>query len=106
MERVAGIAMAEPPRHQPTQEPLDEEERELMDPDHWDWDSAEHVSGGVDVAFEVSPLFSAEEYHALAALATQHGTDATEAARRIILDYLAAGDRLRDVAELGQGPSR
>ena len=80
MERVERIAMAEPIRYQSIQEPLDEEERELMAPDHWDWDSAELVSGGVDVMFEVSPLFAAEDYNALSALA----------ARRIILDRLAA----------------
>lgn len=91
---------------EPTQEAPDEEERELMDPDHWDWDSAELVSGGVDVVFEVSPLLSGEEYNALAALATRHGTDPTEAARRIILDHLVAEGRLRDGDEVGRGQSR
>jgi hypothetical protein len=98
--------MAEPCRYESTQEPLDEEERELMDPEHWDWDSANLVSGGVDVAFEVNPLFSPEEYSALAALAERDGTDPTEAARRIILDRLAADYRPRDVAGVGRGQSR
>jgi hypothetical protein len=26
-------------RYESTQEPLDEEERELMDPDNWDWEN-------------------------------------------------------------------
>lgn len=98
--------MAEPYRFESTQEPLDDEEHELMDPEHWDWDSAELVSGGVGVAFEVSPLFSAEEYSALAALAERHGIDPTEAARRIILDRLAAEPRPRDVAGVGRRQRR
>jgi hypothetical protein len=100
------MEMAEPCRYESTQEPLDEEERELMDPEHWDWNSAKLVPGGVDVAFEVSPLFSAEEYSVLAALAQRHGTDPTEAARRIILDRLAAEPLPRDVAGVGRGQSR
>lgn len=31
--------MNEPIRYESIQEPLDEEERELMDPEHWDWDT-------------------------------------------------------------------
>jgi hypothetical protein len=30
----------QPIRYESTQEPLDDEERELMDPDNWDWSSA------------------------------------------------------------------
>ena len=30
------------------QEPLDEEERELMDPDNWDWENAYDVEPGPD----------------------------------------------------------
>lgn len=26
-------------RHKSTREPLDDEERELMDPEHWDWET-------------------------------------------------------------------
>lgn len=98
--------MAVPSRDEATQEPLDEEEREFMDAEHWDWDSAERVPGGVDVAFEVNPLFTADEYTALSAIAARHGTDATEAARRIILGHLAAENRLRAVAEVGRGQRR
>lgn len=98
--------MAERSRYESTQEPLDEEERELMDPEHWDWDNAELVSGGVDTVFEVSPLFSGDEYRALAALAERHGTDPTEAARRIILGHIAAENQLREVVGVGRGQSK
>ena len=33
--------MNEPIRYEPTQEPLDDEERILMDPETWDWKSAQ-----------------------------------------------------------------
>ncbi len=35
--------MSEPIRYESIQEPLDEEERELMDPDNWDWDNPVEV---------------------------------------------------------------
>jgi hypothetical protein len=38
--------MTEPIRYESIQEPLDEEERELMNPDNWDW---EHPIEGVTV---------------------------------------------------------
>lgn len=82
--------MHPPIRYESTQEPADDEERDLMDPDVWDWDSAEVRPGGGTVVFEVSALFSREEYNALAELANRHGTDPAEEARRIILDRLTA----------------
>jgi hypothetical protein len=91
-----------PIRYESTQEPADDEERELMNPEAWDWDNAEVLPGGGRVLYEVSPLFSSEEYQALAALAEQQGTDPTEAARRIILDRLAAEPRPGDVAQMGR----
>ena len=36
--------MSEPVvRYESTQEPLDDEERELMDPDNWDWENAYEI---------------------------------------------------------------
>jgi hypothetical protein len=42
-------------RYESTQEPLDDEERILMDPDTWDWDSAYEIEPGPDphLIFEV-----------------------------------------------------
>jgi len=43
-------------RYESIQEPLDEEERELMDPDTWDWENPIEVvtgPGGVRWVFEV-----------------------------------------------------
>jgi hypothetical protein len=37
------MSMTNPPRYEPIQEPLDDEERMLMDPDTWDWDSAQEA---------------------------------------------------------------
>jgi hypothetical protein len=35
--------MSEPIRYESIQEPLDDEERELMDPENWDWDTPVEV---------------------------------------------------------------
>jgi hypothetical protein len=42
-------------RYESLQEPLDDEERELMDPDNWDWENAYVVEPGPDphLIFEV-----------------------------------------------------
>ena len=42
-------------RYESIQEPLDDEERELMDPDNWDWENAYVVEPGSDphLIFEV-----------------------------------------------------
>ena len=42
-------------RYESTQEPLDEEERILMDPNTWDWDTAYEIEPGPDphLIFEV-----------------------------------------------------
>ena len=59
--------------------------------------------GGAGLAFEFNPLLSHDEYHALVALAERHVTNPTEAARRIILERLAAEHLPRDVAGVGRG---
>jgi hypothetical protein len=43
-------------RYESIQEPLDDEERTLMDPDTWDWESAHEIEPGPDphLMFEVS----------------------------------------------------
>lgn len=91
-----------PIRYESIQEPADDEERELMDPEAWDWDNAEYLPGGGRVLYEVSPRFSSEEYHALAAIAERQDTDPTEAARRIILDRLATERQAQDIAIVGR----
>jgi predicted DNA binding CopG/RHH family protein len=49
-------AMSKPAiRYESTQEPLDDEERELMNPDNWDWESAYEIepSPNPGLIFEV-----------------------------------------------------
>lgn len=51
--------MDKPIRYESVQEPLDNEERELMDPDNWDWDNpvelvvAEHLM--INLPVKVTP---------------------------------------------------
>ncbi len=42
-------------RYESTQEPLNDEERELMDPDNWDWENAYEIEPSPDpgLIFEV-----------------------------------------------------
>jgi hypothetical protein len=82
--------MPAPIRYESTQEPADAEERELMDPEAWDWGSAETRPGGGRVQVEVSARFSRDEYHALVALAARQGLEPAELTRRLVLDRLAA----------------
>ncbi len=60
-------------RYESLQEPLDEEERELMDPEHWDWDSAEEGVPMLNVGAILPIHFSREEIGPLQRLAHAKG---------------------------------
>jgi hypothetical protein len=73
-----------------TQEPLDDEERELMDPESWDWDS---TTPGRTVGTPFAQLcvrFSPEELHALVVMAREVGTGPAEFVRRTAIELIAA----------------
>lgn len=55
--------MTEPIRYESIQEPLDDEERELMDPDNWDWENP--IEGVTVREPSVTIRFTREEYMAL-----------------------------------------
>jgi hypothetical protein len=75
--------MANAMRYESTQEPLDDEERELMDPDNWDW---EHPIEGVTVREpRVTLCFTREEYIAFWRLADAQGLPTDEFIKRIAL---------------------
>ena len=60
-------------RNHPTQEPLDDEERELMDPESWDWNTTED---GITVGVPGTLLtleFSRDEHRLLAEVAAGEG---------------------------------
>ena len=80
--------MAIPMRYESIQEPLDEEDRELMDPDTWDWD---HPIEGVTVREpSVTLTFTREEYMAFWRLADAQGLATDEYIKRIALDAVGA----------------
>lgn len=72
-----------------TQEPLDDEERELMDPDNWDWDDSIEViiSEYPRVSFEIAVTF--EEHKRVAEAARSQGLDTAAFIKQAALD--AAG---------------
>jgi hypothetical protein len=75
--------MQEPIRYESIHEPLDEEERLLMDPDTWDWKSAEE---GVTVREpSVSIRFTREEYVTLWRNAQAQGLTTREFIKRVAL---------------------
>jgi hypothetical protein len=53
----------------PSQEPLDDEERELMDPGTWDWDSAVDADVAANPLVSFSIALSLEEHRLLARVA-------------------------------------
>jgi hypothetical protein len=73
-----------------TQEPLDEEERSLMDPSTWDWESTTpgRTIGTPGAVIRVH--FSREEIVALERIAREAGIGPIELVRRAALERIAA----------------
>jgi hypothetical protein len=72
-----------------TQEPLDEEERELMDPDTWDWaNPIEGLTIGKPGAI-LRVHFTREELFALVDLAREQGIGPVEFVRRTMVERIA-----------------
>jgi hypothetical protein len=65
--------MAKPTRRDTTQEPLDEEERELMDPETWDWENAEELPAMSDVLIELPIALTRDEYRTIGRAADAQG---------------------------------
>ena len=85
--------MTEPIRYESLQEPFDDEERELMDPDTWDWESAEVLEPVPNPGAVLQVRFEQGEFRALARLAREEGIGPVEFLRRIALDRIAAASR-------------
>jgi hypothetical protein len=60
-------------RNEATQEPLDEEERELMDPESWDWAHAEELPPMSEVLFELPIELTRDEYRIIGRAADAQG---------------------------------
>ena len=82
--------MSEPIRYESLVPPRDEEERELMDPESWDWSSAEVGEPAPNAGAILQVRFEREEFFALARLAREEGIGPVEFLRRTALDRIAA----------------
>ena len=78
-------------RYEPIQESLDDEERELMNPDNWDWDNVtEGVTVGDPRASLTIPL-TFDELDAIVEAARAQGLSTEEFIKRLMLNRLHAG---------------
>jgi hypothetical protein len=85
--------MGEPGAYEAIAKPLEDEERELMNEETWDWD---HLSAGRTVGAPGAVLrvrFSREEFRAVADLARHAGIGPVELLRRTMLDRIASDVR-------------
>jgi hypothetical protein len=72
-----------------SQEPLDDEERELMDPEHWDWDSAVEGIPMMNVGAILPIHFTREEIGPLQRLAHAQGMTAHAFIKQAALDRVS-----------------
>jgi hypothetical protein len=72
------------------QEPLDDEERELMDPDNWDWDNPVevHIIGMPGAILRVR--FSRDEFLALERIAREAGIGPIDFIHQTMVDLIEA----------------
>jgi hypothetical protein len=82
--------MSEPIRYESLVLPRNEEERELMDPESWDWASAEQGEPVPNPGAVLQVRFERQEFSALVRLAREEGIGPVEFLRRIALDRIAA----------------
>jgi hypothetical protein len=78
--------MMKPIRYESIQEPLDDEERELMNPDEWDWDNP--IAGVTVHEPTVTLRFSRYECIAFWQLADAQGVTTEEAIKQAALAQL------------------
>ena len=90
--------MNEPIRYETTQDPLDEEERELMDANNWDWDSAEEGIPVPNAGAVLRVRFARDEFVALARMAREEGIGPVELIRRTMLGRIATDPRAQQPA--------
>lgn len=81
--------MTEPIRYESIQEPLDDEERELMDPETWDWESTQERPPVSNAGAMLRVRFSREEIIALERIARDAGVGPVELVRQTMLQRIA-----------------
>lgn len=83
--------MTEPIRYESLVPPRNDEERDLMDPEAWDWSSAERGEPVPDVGAVLEVHFTGDEFLALARLARQEGIGPGELLRQLALERITVG---------------
>lgn len=71
-----------------TQEPLDDEERELMDAASWDWDSSEQGAPNPNIAFTFEVRFAGDALKRLTRAARAERTTVHAYIERLVLAHL------------------
>ena len=77
-------------RYESIQEPLDEEERILMDPDTWDWETAEEGGPNLDPHLVFQVRLSSDDIKHIEPAAIAKGMLVGEYLRHVALQYLGA----------------
>lgn len=81
--------------HAPTQNPLDDEERELMDPENWDWDHPIEVRAIGKPGAVIRVRFTRQEIAALDRIARDVGVNPVELIHQVLREWIAKEDRGR-----------
>ena len=81
------------------QQPLDDEERELMDPDTWDWDTMQVGEPVADPRVSFILGFSSDELHLLSDVAYGQGITPHEFIKRVALAAAYDGVQVATMAE-------
>ena len=85
--------MDESIRYESIQEPLDDEERELMNPENWDWDHPVEVVVAANPRVQLPIEVTFEEHRSLAQAARVAGLTPHEFIKRAALDAAHAAHR-------------
>ena len=91
--------MSEPVRYESIQEPLDDEERELMDPDNWDWDNPVEVFVHPDSGSMFPVRFTGDEVGRLEPVARAEGLSPHEFIKQAALAWLPLDDEERELMD-------
>jgi hypothetical protein len=84
-----GIPMTDSIRFESLVEPRDDEERELMDPETWDWESTVEAEIAPDLGAVLRVRFSRDEFLTLARVAREEGVNVVEFIRQTMLDRIS-----------------
>ena len=80
-------------RYESIQDPLDDEERELMDPDNWDWDNPIEVQVIGTPGAILRVRFSREEFLALDRIAREAGIGPIDFIHQTMVDVIDVESR-------------